>query len=359
MITTYAFRVDASKEIGHGHLIRCLTLANELKKSSIKCLFIANKLNYFLEARVLSMGHEIYNLPSSYTHKFSWEKDALFTQEILQKYKISWLIVDHYLIDKKWETIQRKNCKNIMVIDDLVNREHECDLLLDQNFGRKNLDYYNMVPKSATVISGLNFSLIGEEFLKIRDKFMPDRNFRSLKNILITMGGSDPRNLTTMALKEIAKTNLNSSSIISVILQKNSQNISDVKSVLTKNFPFKSNLFFDVSDMSKILVGQDLIIGAMGISLWERCCLGIPSISMVVEDSQDAVAKKLHHSGASIVVNRSYSDGFTIQSAIGYFASSENLKHTSKIAASLVDGQGAKRVVDMIKKNSHKNISNR
>ena len=80
---------------------------------------------------------------------------------------------------------------------------------------------------------------------------------------------------------------------------------------------------------------------------------------MVVQDSQDAVAKKLHHSGASIVVNRSYSDGFTIQSAIGYFASSENLKHTSKIAASLVDGQGAKRVVDMIKKNSHKNISNR
>jgi UDP-2,4-diacetamido-2,4,6-trideoxy-beta-L-altropyranose hydrolase len=354
-MANFGFRVDASLEIGHGHLMRCLTLANELKKRSNECFFITNKLDPYLKDKALSMGHEIYNLPTPNAQNFNWKKDALLTQEILKKISVSWLIVDHYLIDKKWETIQRKNSKNIMVIDDLLNREHECDLLLDQNIGRTNLDYCNLVPQSASLIAGLNFSLIGEEFLKMREESIRARNSYSLNNILVTMGGSDPKNLTTKALKDIAKTNLNSESTISVILQKKSQNVSVVKSIL-KNLPFASHLFFDVDDMSKILAAQDLVIGAMGISVWERCCLGIPSISMVVEDSQDFVAETLHLSRASIVVNRSYSDGYSIQSAIDYFSSSKNLKYTSEIAANLVDGQGAKRVVDAIDKHSLRNI---
>ena len=152
-LASYAFRVDASNQIGHGHLMRCLTIANELKKLSIQSCFICRMLDSKMQTKVMNMGHNVFNIPISPDDQFDWEVDSDLTKLILNKLDITWLVIDHYSINILWETKLRENCKNLMVIDDLANRPHDCDILLDQNLGRTDSSYLNLIPKSSKILT--------------------------------------------------------------------------------------------------------------------------------------------------------------------------------------------------------------
>lgn len=343
----YAFRVDASNQIGYGHFMRCLTIANALKKQSIQSCFICRKEISHFQSKVIEMGHEILNLPSKVDQKFDWKKDANFTNSILEKFNVTWLIIDHYLIDIKWETELRKNYKNIMVIDDLANRLHECDIILDHNLGRTDESYIDLVPKSCTILTGLKYALIRDEFNDLRNESLKLREDHVLKKILISMGGSDPKNFSTKVLKQLSKYDFLTNTKISIILGAYSNFLPEVKNEL-ELMKYESELHIDVDNMSKILADQDLVIGAVGVSAWERCCLGIPSISMVIADNQIPGAKAFHLSGASIVIDEEFSDGYCLESALKFFSNVNNLRNASNIASNLVDGDGTKRVLKKI-----------
>ena len=340
----YAFRVDASNQIGYGHFMRCLTIANALKKQSIRSCFICRKETSHLQSKVIEMGHEVFNLPTKVDQNFDWKKDATFTNSIIDTLNVSWLIIDHYSIDIKWETELRKNCKNIMVIDDLANRQHDCDIILDHNPGRTDESYIDLVPKSSTILTGLKYALIRDEFVDLRNESLKLREDYVLKKILISMGGSDPKNFSTKVLKQLSKYDFLSNTKISVILGASSNFLPEVKDEL-RRMQHESELYVDVDNMAKILADQDLVIGAVGISAWERCCLGIPSISMVIADNQISGAKAFHLSGASIVIDEAFSNDYCLESALKFFSNVNGLRNASKIALNLVDGAGTKRVL--------------
>lgn len=132
--STIAIRVDASTEIGTGHVMRCLTIAEELKKHSVRVIFICRSLlgdwlsvlkDRDFETIILEAGNESWNC----------DRDASLTVEKLKSQKLSpdWLIIDHYQIGQDWQKTVRPAVKKIMVMDDLADRVHDCDLLLDQN----------------------------------------------------------------------------------------------------------------------------------------------------------------------------------------------------------------------------------
>lgn len=346
-LASYAFRVDASNQIGHGHLMRCLTIANELKKLSIQSFFICRMLDSKMKTKVMNMGHNVFNIPISPDDQFDWEVDSDHTKLILNKLDITWLVIDHYSINILWETKLRENCKNLMVIDDLANRPHDCDILLDQNLGRTDSSYLNLIPKSSKILAGLGYTLIRDEFLTMRDESLKLRKAPELKNILISMGGSDPHNFSTRVLKDLRECSLPIDCKISIILGERAPFINEVQNQL-ESMPFETKLHLGVSNMAKLLLGQDLIIGAVGTSAWERCCLGLPSISLVIAENQEPGAKALHLSGATIVIDQKYSDGYSLRSAINYFKDPKNLIEASSIAASLVDGLGVQRVTNSI-----------
>jgi len=143
-----AFRTDASSQIGTGHAMRCLTLADALREQDAECQFVCREHEGHLMGYIRSRGHDTHALPrtrpsSSFESDLAhaswlgvdWQTDAAQTRQALGNAALDWLIVDHYALDRPWESALRSSCKRIMVIDDLADRQHDCDLLLDQNYG--------------------------------------------------------------------------------------------------------------------------------------------------------------------------------------------------------------------------------
>lgn len=181
------FRADASSLIGSGHVMRCLTLAHRLRKEQdAKVVFIMRKLSGNLIDVVRKQGFDVLVLPPA-DHDYELEDyglwltvpmklDAQQTIEVLQHYLqengcdvVDRLIVDSYALDEQWELMLRPYCREIMVIDDLANRRHDCDILLDQNFYlNKDVRYAGLVPENCKMLLGPEHALLREEFYEAK-----------------------------------------------------------------------------------------------------------------------------------------------------------------------------------------------
>ena len=347
-VKSFAFRVDASLEIGYGHIMRCLTMANELSNRSCKSFFICTKLDKNLSSQIKAMGHEVFEISKGYNNEFESEIDCISTQKIIDSLNIDWLILDHYLIDHKWEECFSISGVKIMVIDDLANRKHLCNILLDCNLGKTPESYHQLVPTKSRVLCGAKYSIVRDEFLLARNKSLSIRsNKKELRNILINIGASDPANLTEDVLKKLSSNKYIKQFSISVILSSISPHLDSISSVIS-DLGLTVKIFHDVKNMSNILLEQDLVIGSVGVSAWERCVMGVPSISLVAANNQLDGAKALHNSGATIVIDQSFNNNFSLHDAIDFYMNKKNLVSASKLSAKLVDGNGIKRIMSLI-----------
>lgn len=308
----FVFRVDSSIQIGTGHVMRCITLANHLKSKGHQCIFISRAHDGHISSYVLDNGHKLYlnnNFECSNAGKnanewndhahwlgVDWSIDAIEFIEIIKIEKPDWLIVDHYAIDSNWEDMVRPFIKKIFVIDDLQDRSHNCDILLDQTFGRKDIAYKNKVPSHCRILCGSKYSLLRKEFQKLRDESLLKRESPKLGNILVNLGGIDKDNYTSLILKNLKSANLPSSCSITIVMGENAPWISCIKKIASK-MPWKTDLKIGVNSMAEIMTRADLAIGAAGSSTWERCCLGLPTIQLAIAKNQKFISDSLHKSG--------------------------------------------------------------
>ena len=147
-----------------------------------------------------------------------WETDAQQTSEILSRLRPDLLVVDHYALDRNWEVVQREYCRRIMVIDDLADRRHDCDFLLDQNLGRETQDYSSFIPEKCEVLLGPRFALLRPEFAAFRQYSLNRRQDPQLQHILITMGGVDRHNATSQVLDGLKTCPLSADCEVTVIM---------------------------------------------------------------------------------------------------------------------------------------------
>lgn len=305
----FVFRVDSSTRIGTGHLMRCLTLASALKNEGAEIYFISRELPGNLCHFIENKGYKVYRLPynnelvdnKNYKEHESWlgvnwSRDTEETSNILISIggKIDCFIVDHYAIDSKWERKIRPFVKKIMVIDDLADRSHDCDILLDQNY-YPNLEnrYDGLVPGHCKKLLGPKYALLRPEFIEAR-KNLRVRDGR-VNKILIFFGGTDPTNETEKALEAIRL--LKRPDIgIDVVVGEANQNKEKIKEICNS----MENVVFhcQVENMAQLMVEADLAIGAGGATTWERCYLGLPTITVVVADNQAEIAKAVAQTGA-------------------------------------------------------------
>lgn len=208
-------RVDASFDIGTGHVIRCLTLAKELQKKGCTVSVITRPFPGNLLKLIRDNGCDVYLLPEinedsnmeEWNHHsrwlgVHWQTDAKQTIEILKTIgQIDILIVDHYAIDYQWEQVVRPYALKLMVIDDLADRIHACDLLLDQNYASNGSDRYaRLVPEQCKTYLGPAYALLREEFRFQRALLQP-RTGEKIKDIFLFFGGSDPTGQTLKLLE--------------------------------------------------------------------------------------------------------------------------------------------------------------
>ncbi|MBG9588626.1 UDP-2,4-diacetamido-2,4,6-trideoxy-beta-L-altropyranose hydrolase [Cytobacillus firmus] len=354
------FRTDASAEIGTGHVMRCLTLASYLRSQGAKISFICRELKSDLCEYIESKGFIVLRIKNKHLNskpdrqltnhphftEVNWNKDALETKKIIERQKnIDLLIIDHYSIDINWEKHIRPYVKKIMVIDDLANRSHDCDILLDQNLVTDmEKRYTNLISNSCEKLLGPKYALLRSEFLEAKLKMKERKG--DLQRILIFFGG-DLTNETTKALKA------------SLLLEQKGINI-DV--VVGKTNPYKSqiqelcesiscvNFYFQIDHMAELMSKADVAIGAGGSTTWERCCLGLPSIVLTLADNQVELTKKVEEIGAHIYLGDQ--SGVTIyhlyNTLCRLIREGKTLKKMSENGMNLVDGKGALRVINRI-----------
>lgn len=312
----FIFRADSSHDIGTGHVMRCMTLAGILKDDGHECSFVCKGHNGNINALIQKNGFHVDVLESqspsdveksldvSYlTHGSwlgsSWIFDAKATKKILISKKPDWLIVDHYALDKNWHKYVENDTKNIMVIDDLADRHHHCNILLDQNLGADIEKYRKLVPSKCKVFLGPKYALLRPEFHELREKSLLHKRDGMLRKIFINFGGGDKLNLTEKVLEALSQIDLAKNLDIDVVLGPQVElggNLLLFKEVFREKIQFYKN----INNMAELMATADLAISAGGSTSWERCYLGLPSIIFPIADNQKEIANNIAKSGAGI-----------------------------------------------------------
>lgn len=349
-----AFRVDASFLIGSGHVMRCLTLAHALSELGNKALFICKEHDSNLIDKIIDSRFEVKGLPiNSCNHDGAplahaeWlggtqDDDSEKTIAAINSVEVDWMVIDHYAIDECWHKRIRPHVKRILVIDDLGDRKHDCDILLNQNLGATKEKYQEMVPKDCELLLGPEYALLRPEFAQWRDKSLERRrHVTEPKNILVSLGGVDPQNITTGVINELSKLPALADAEVNVVLGSQSPHINAVE-MAAKKASLKINVHVDSIKMAELMSQADLAIGASGSSSWERCALGLPTISYVIADNQRSLAEELAKNDVSMMV-QSTKD---LPKAIGEIKDSLNAFSLS--SAGLIDGMGASRVINSL-----------
>ncbi|KAA0966784.1 UDP-2,4-diacetamido-2,4,6-trideoxy-beta-L-altropyranose hydrolase [Sporosarcina sp. ANT_H38] len=296
-------RTDASIEIGTGHVMRCLTLAKQLKRHSVEVTFICRDFEGNTVSFLRSQGENVAVLSPSGSDvqgvqwtKENWNQDAEETIAILKEInqEVDLIIVDHYGLDCRWESTLLGFSKHTMVIDDLADRIHDCDLLLDQNY-YLNADerYKGLVPERCVQMLGPNYVLLREEFLQATNE--PRVRTGEVNNILVFFGGTDPTGETIKTLETIKELIIPKIEINVVVGASNPRG-HEIE-LMCKEIP-NTNFFCQVNNMAELMWNADLAIGAGGATIWERCFLELPSLITIIADNQREVTEAVASQGS-------------------------------------------------------------
>lgn len=289
-------RVDSSFKIGSGHLMRCLTLAERYRVEGNNVVFVSRDLVGNMSSLVRKKGFKLFTLPmANGPHDLigyaKWlavtqEQDAAETIEVIGNVgKVGRLVIDSYAIDCIWEKKLRPYVDEIMVIDDLANRQHDCDILLDQNlYLNKEIRYEGLVPRHCRLLLGPKHALLREEFYQVR-KSMRIRDGQ-LRNILVFYGGVDATDETSKALQALQ--NLRDIGVlhdvkVTVVVGASNKRKEDIANHC-KQAGFR--YLCQVSNMAELMAEADLMLGAGGSTTWERCFLQLPAIVTAIAENQ-------------------------------------------------------------------------
>jgi UDP-2,4-diacetamido-2,4,6-trideoxy-beta-L-altropyranose hydrolase len=274
----------------------------------------------------------------------SQEEDARATVIALAGKKYDWLVVDHYALDSRWESALRSRYEKLLVIDDLADRQHACDLLLDQNLGRTAADYANLVPEHCAVLAGPRLALLRPEFWALREYSLRRRESPALKHLLITMGGVDQPNASGQVLEALKTCPLPADCKITVVMGDKAPWLAQVYETAA-TMPWPTEVRVNISDMAQVMADSDLAIGAAGTTSWERCSLGLPVLLVVLAENQWPGARALLAAGAASLIGDASAILEQLAPTLIPLLRGEALANMSRFASNISDGQGCARVV--------------
>lgn len=354
-----AFRTDASLQIGTGHVMRCLTLADALRARGGQSTFICRPHAGHLLDLIRQRGHIALALapsdvgftpPSAPAHArwlgTDWASDAAQTRKALGDQAVDWLVVDHYALDRRWELALRPLAGRTLVIDDLADRSHTCDVLLDQNLGRAAHDYCDLLPPSTPTLIGPQFALLRAEFAQWRERSLHRRALGQINHLLITMGGVDQGNATGQVLEALKACVLPAHLQITVVMGPHAPWLAPVQAQAAA-MPWSTRVLVGVNNMAQLMADSDLAIGAAGSTSWERCCLGLPCILLVLADNQREAAAALVALQAAVCLDEppQWAGGLK---AFFEQADALRLRMLSTQSAALCDGNGTDAVSNQL-----------
>lgn len=330
---TCLFRADASASVGAGHIIRCLSLAYAMARLGWRCRFAVN-------SEAPSIVPSLQNVP--FGLDFLDTAGRLPVELIKQGFEL--LIVDHYGLDAQYERWARHWASGIVVIDELADRPHDCDVLLDQTLYRTEATYKNCVGANTHFLLGAKFSLLREQFKTAREIALEYRESRKgeLEHIIISMGSTDPSNASSWLLEAIIPELFDRR--VTVVLGAGAPHVGSVEAIAERSGT-GVQVRRDVFDMATLMSDVDLAVAAAGSASYERCCLGIPTLIITTGKDQEPNAYALAEAGAAIYLGRNEDVTLAeVQKAVRTVRDRPyDLRAMQKAASRVCDGDGAIR----------------
>jgi UDP-2,4-diacetamido-2,4,6-trideoxy-beta-L-altropyranose hydrolase len=329
--TRILFFADAGPAVGGGHVMRGLTLAQALMARGADCGFVATEAAAVVLDAFAGAGIERVSVSGD-------SAEAIIGAA--QRWQADVVVVDHYGLERGHEARLRAAGSPLVVMDDL-RRRHDCDLVLDSNLGRTADDY----PGVAS-LTGPGFALVRPEFAQRREAALARRALgEPPRRLLVSLGLTDVGGVTARVV-EVLVSKLGDLSL-DVVLGDSAPSLERLRALSSNNG--RVRLHINTHDMPALTAGADLAVGAGGSSTWERCCLGLPTITVVLADNQRPNAIALEAEGATLVVEASAQDlDDKLAALLARLIAEPARQAMSRAAARLCDGAGADRVAERV-----------
>ena len=333
-----AFRVDSSIHIGSGHTSRCTELATALRKRGAEVVFVCTELSGNHNYIARHAGFDVLTLSV-------WEpkSDARRTAEALGT-QVDWLVVDHYGLDQSWERTMRPWCEQILAIDDLANRPHAANLLLDPAWPPDPERYRGLVPTGAVLLLGPRYALMSSGITELHSR---TRQLEDSPNVLVFFGGSDLTNLTGRTMSALRHSDI-AGVTTDVVIGASNPHARSIRQVATE-MPFVT-VHDAAPSLAPLLARNTLGVGAGGVSMWERMCAGIPSIVVSLAENQVPSTHGIASQGVIDYLGPDEAVSSTdLHSALVALVSDPvRRKQMSDQGRALVDGRGTARVAEAL-----------
>lgn len=332
-------RADASTQIGAGHVMRCLALAQAWQDAGGQPHFAAAQLPEGLATRLTAEGialHRLYEPPGS-------REDAVQTAALAQQLGAAWVVEDGYHFGTDYQRVIKDAGLRLLAIDDYGHAGHYvADLVLNQNIYANESLYPSRKPTTRLLL-GTRYVLLRREFLRWRNwqRQIPE----VARKVLVTMGGSDPDNVTLKVVQALTDVNVADLEIVAVVGASNPHLAALQEEV--RRSPHVIRIEQNVTNMPELMAWADVAVSSGGSTCWELAFMGVPSIILVLAENQRSISEGLDKVWMALDL------GWHLEaSAVQIGLRLSSLLHDYELrfristrARTLVDGMGPSRVV--------------
>jgi UDP-2,4-diacetamido-2,4,6-trideoxy-beta-L-altropyranose hydrolase len=342
------FRVDASTQMGTGHVMRCLALAQAWNTTGGVCHFCTNEqfpvaLADRLETESI-VRVELKSAPGSLA-------DAIETIMHCQEYDAKWLVLDGYHFDAAYQREVKSSNLTLLVLDDYGHTDHYyADLVLNQN-AYAHAGFYPRIETYTKLLLGCKYALLRREFWPWRGNIdlIKRNSLNSPSKILVTLGGSDPNNVTSKVLESLRSFDQQQIKVNLIVGGGNPH--LEILHAMCNDLDDLVNVHSNVSDMSNLISQADLAISAGGSTCWELAFMGVPSLLIILADNQRLNVEKL--SSLNVAFNLGQHEKLSSQTItsniLNLLKDPDLISEMRQKSLKLVDGYGSSRVIDCIK----------
>lgn len=335
-------RADSTAHIGTGHVMRCLALAQAWQDQGGEVSFISHCESDALRQRLIDERMNFINISKPHPDPSDLEQTLnILSAKNHQPSANCWLVVDGYHFDAGYQKRIKEAGYKFLWIDDYGHADHYyADLVLNQNICADETFYTYRKPYTRLLL-GTRYALLRREFKKWQDwqREIPETAI----NVLVTMGGGDPDNVTMKVVQALKQINIKGLKA-KIIVGPANPNLRVLKEEIGNNANFQ--IVTNATNMPELMAWADVAVSAGGSTCWEMALLGLPNIIMYFADNQRPIAEKLHEYGAALCMG--WSHQLTIegikQCIEDMLLSKKRRSGYSIKSQDLVDGKGAQRV---------------
>ncbi|MBM4431506.1 MAG: UDP-2,4-diacetamido-2,4,6-trideoxy-beta-L-altropyranose hydrolase, partial [Chloroflexi bacterium] len=332
-------RADANAQIGTGHVMRCLALAQAWQESGGQATFLLATEAPTLESRLIKDAVEVAHIsvqPGS-TH------DAHQTVSLAQQKGAAWVVVDGYHFGADYQQAIKQAGLRLVFVDDYGHASHYyADLVLNQNIYADESLYRNREPYTRL--------LLGTQYALLRREFWPWRGWRRevppvAHKVLVTLGGSDLDNVTFKVVQSLQQVQIQGLEAV-VVVGSSNPHYAELQRA-AQDAPIPIRLESNVTNMPELMAWADVAVSAGGSTCWELVFMGLPSLILILSSNQRAVAAGLEATGAAVNLgwHADLAPNDIAQTLIRLSVAPDVRTAMSECGRKIVDGNGASRVV--------------